>query len=277
MSPVSIALTAGEASASVDVAAGGRLAQILVAGEPLLVEPTPDDPLSTGWGSFPMAPFPGRIRHGRFRFLGNDVVLDTNHDDGDRFEDTDEPERYRHAIHGTVFARAWTVVDRGDAHLTLTCPLAGGLGWPFGGTARQHLALTADALSCELSIETDDRPFPGDVGWHPWFRKPAALDFTPAAMYRRDTIGLTTGELVPPTDGPWDDCFVAAGPVRLRYDRPAASVVTVDSDCDHWVVYDEPPHATCVEPQSGPPDSVTIRPRVVVPGVPLHRWMTISW
>ena len=42
--------------------------------------------------------------------------------------------------------------------------------------------------------------------------------------------------------------------------------VTISSACDHWVVYDEPPHATCVEPQTGPPDAFNIRPEVVEPG-----------
>ena len=139
------------------------------------------------------------------------------------------------------------------------------------------MTVAAGTVTCELAVEADDRPFPGDIGWHPWFRKPVALEFDPVAMYRRDAIGMTTGELVVPSSGPWDDCFVARGPVRLRYERSSAPVVTVDSDCDHWVVYDEPPHATCVEPQSGPPDSVTIRPRVILPGHPLRRWMTISW
>ena len=85
MSPTAIVLTAGATSVSVDVAAGGRLARIRVAGEDLLVDP--GDRPSTGWGAFPMAPFAGRIRHGRFRFLGTDVQLETYLDDAERFDD----------------------------------------------------------------------------------------------------------------------------------------------------------------------------------------------
>ncbi|MEM1333882.1 MAG: hypothetical protein AAGG08_10520 [Actinomycetota bacterium] len=67
----------------------------------------------------------------------------------------------------------------------------------------------------------------------------------------------------------------------LHYERAAAARVEVTSDCDHLVVFDRPAHATCVEPQSGPPDAVNLggahAPDVVAPGSPLRRTMTISW
>src|SRR5690606_34548827 len=105
---------------------------------------------------------------------------------------------------------------------------------------------------------------PVTIGWHPWFVKPVTDRLEFEAMYRRGADGLPTGELVDPTPRPWDDCFVRPrGPLRLHYADPSggadqALVVTIASDCDHWVVYDEPVHATCVEPQSGPPDAANL-------------------
>jgi len=266
-----IVLEHGDTQASIAVDAGGRLAQLTVGGQPLLIEPL-DDPASTGWGSFPMAPWAGRIRHGRFRFLGVDHRLLTNHQDG-RGDDANR----RHAIHGTVFARRWDVVERDAASISMTCELTGALDWAFAGTASHRIEVVADGLRCELSVESAGDPFPAEIGWHPWFLKPERLDFTPAAMYARDSLGLPTGELIAPPAGPWDDCFVNVDPVTLHYDRPTASSVTLTSDCDHWVVYDEPDHATCVEPQSGPPDAVAVRPRLTVPGNPLRRTLRVSW
>ena len=97
-------------------------------------------------------------------------------------------------------------------------------------------------------------------------------------MYARGGIGLPHATLVPPVAGPWDDCFVNHRPVTLHYAplRPSPTV-TVTSDCDHWVVYDQPAHATCVEPQSGPPDALNVAPVLVTPGQPLARTMTIAW
>lgn len=268
-----VILRAGDARLDVAVHAGGRIGQIQVGETPLLFAGDDDGrPDSTGWGSFPMAPWAGRIRHGRLRFLGQDIALTTNHQDGDR----PDPDR-AHAIHGTVFQRPWTVMSSTSTTIQMTRPLGGTLGWPFGGTARQTIDLFPHRVECRLTVSADETAFPGDLGWHPWFRKPDRLDFRPLAMYRRDAIGLPTGELVEPSPPPWDDCFVNTAPVVLHYRREWVPQVTIMSDCDHFVVYDEPARATCVEPQSGPPDSPAIRPRLITPGHPLERSMTIDW
>jgi aldose 1-epimerase len=315
----------GTAAVDVDVECGGRLAQITVRGRPLLIDPpsVADNPAadrdatSTGWGSYPMAPWAGRVRHGEFRFLGVHHHLDLNHQDG-----TDGDGNRRHAIHGTVFSQPWTVESHHDTSITMSCPLGPSApptapaasasrrdGWTFGGIARQTVEVLDGQLRCDLSIEVDHRhidhrvdlhsigpdhhpdhdtdrgpgdqhtpvAFPGEIGWHPWFRKPTSLTFHPDAMYECDGIGLPTGRLVVPTPGPWDDCFVNTAPVTLHYADSPLGDVTLSSDCDHWVVYDMPADATCVEPQSGPPDAFNIRPRLVTTTHPLRRTMNIAW
>ena len=123
-----------------------------------------------------------------------------------------------------------------------------------------------------------DVALPATIGWHPWFAKPDRLVVHPVAMFEQDTFGLPTGRLVAPTPPPWDDCFVNREPVELRYHRRLAPVVTVSSpDCEYWVVYDKPAHATCVEPQSGPPDALNLRPDVTTSAHPVRRTMSIGW
>src|SRR3954464_6657762 len=51
----------------VDLVAGGRVASIVIAGRELLRTPR-DGPRD--WGSFPMAPYAGRVRDGEFTFGG---------------------------------------------------------------------------------------------------------------------------------------------------------------------------------------------------------------
>jgi aldose 1-epimerase len=247
------------ATVTVDPVNGGRVAQLRLGERDLLVAPDRTRPLTEqamAWGSFPMAPWAGRVRHGHFEL------------DGDRYDLalTLPP----HAAHGTVFERAWDVVLLDDHEIELTTEL----GWELGGTAHQRLAIDHESMRCELTVRSADRPLPAEIGWHPWFVKPAAVRFTPEAMYVRDTEGIPTGELVVPPLGPWDDCFVATDAVVLHYDDVD---VTLTSDCDHWVVYDEPLHATCVEPQSGPPDAFNLRPRVLAPGERLSRWYRWAW
>ena len=273
--------------------AGGRVRQIIVSGVGLLAEPTDGDPLSTGWGSFPMAPWAGRIRNGRFSFLGDDIALELNHQDGDgdgggggtltptrpgTNGELPGEDRDRHAIHGTTFSRPWSVDVVDTARLEMSCDLVGALGWPFAGVARQTITLTPDGVEFAMSVESaDGSVFPASLGWHPWLAKPDRFDFNPSAMYEQDAAGLPTGRLIVPPPAPWDDCFVNHQPIRLHYAREIASTVTLSSPADHWVVYDGPEHATCVEPQTGPPDAPTLRPKVVAPGMPLRIMMRVGW
>ncbi|HRE03749.1 MAG TPA: hypothetical protein PLV68_20810, partial [Ilumatobacteraceae bacterium] len=153
------------------------------------------------------------------------------------------------------------------------CPL--GPDWPFGGVATQRITLDADHLRAELAVTAGNIAMPAQVGWHPWFWKPGSADLRFDAMYQRDSDGIPTGELVAPPAGPADDCFVRPlGPLQLHHDEVT---ITIDSDCDHWVVYSQQRRELCVEPQSGPPDGFTLAPFVLQPGETLRRWMTIGW
>jgi len=253
-------LESGPAEATVSPSDGGRIAQLTVFGTDLLVaREQRDDPMS--WGSYPMVPYAGRVRHGRFSFQGRWYDLPVTLGE--------------HAIHGCGYIDEWSVLDIGREHIELQCPL----DWPFGGTAHQHIQLTPVALVCVLSILAGDRAMPATIGWHPWFRKPGGDRLRFAQMYVRDDEGIPTGELVAPKPRPWDDCFVGAEqPLQLTAAADPAITVTISSDCDHWVVYDEPEHATCVEPQSGPPDAFNLgRAAVLAPGELLQRTMTIGW
>ena len=88
------------------------------------------------------------------------------------------------------------------------------------------------------------------------------------------TRSLSTNSSTCPT-GPWDDCFVNTEPVALTFD--GVDVETAIRTAPDWVVYDMPAHATCVEPQSGPPDAFNIRPNRLEPGETLATiWFEIG-
>lgn len=250
---------AGDARVRIDPSAGGRVAFLRVNGLDLLVGPEADP---VRWGCYPMAPWAGRVRNGRFAFGGRTHQL---------------PLRLPpHAIHGTVLDRPWTHEGGGRLSIDL------GSGWPFPGRAVQEVTLREGELELRLEVHADTEPFPALFGWHPWFRRrlergePADLEFEAGQMYQRDDAGIPTGERVTPGGGPFDDCFteVRADPV-LHW--PGALRLTLTSSVDHWVVYDEPAHALCVEPQSGPPDAFNLTPVIVEPGRPLAGRFTLAW
>ena len=62
-----LVLEAGDARATILPGDGGRIGSLVVGDHELLVTGDPD---RMRWGSYPMAPFAGRIRHGRFTFRG---------------------------------------------------------------------------------------------------------------------------------------------------------------------------------------------------------------
>lgn len=285
-------------SAQIDLRCGGRVRQLTIEHNDervQLLAPTAEvgEATATSWGSFPMAPWAGRLRHGRFTYENQAVALDLNHQDssgvgGGRIdpplpapvgEVTEASAAWQqHAIHGTTFQRPWFVDQSASDQCEIHCPINTVGGWPFAGVARQSIRVEVDSIHFTLSIESaSDASFPAALGWHPWFVKPSRLDAAPTSMYLRDAIGLPTGDLIAPPDGPWDDCFLNDEPVRLVYEREVAPIITVTSDCDHLVLFDAPDHATCVEPQSGPPDAPNVRREVVSPGSPLRRTMTWSW
>ncbi len=214
---------------------------------------------AAGWGSYPMVPWAGRVRNGRFAFDGVEHQLPINFGD--------------HAIHGTGFEQSWDVVDRDASSCALTCRL----GWVFGGESDQRFELSADSLTCTLTARATDQPMPATIGWHPWFVKPENVDLRFEKMYLRDDDYITDGRTIaPPPPPPWDDCFTGPlGTPRLWID---GLEVSITSDCDYWVIYDMPAHATCVEPQTATPDAFNLAGATrLQPGEELSRSMTIRW
>ena len=261
-----LVLEAADARLEVSPLDGGRISSLVVRGSELLLTEGAEPIM---WGSFPMVPFAGRIRNGRFRFDGRDVQLGLNH----------PPD----AIHGSVFERGWQVDDPATLSIDL------GPEWPFAGRVVQRFALRDDGLEVSLRL-TCDEPMPAALGWHPWFRRrlsgsdgrpaapsaPVELHLDAAWMYVRDGDGIPTGELVEPPAGPWDDCFTGLRSApRLIW--PGVLGLELMSSADHWVVYDEPRDAVCIEPQTAPPDFVTIAPSTTLPGEPLVATMTWRW
>lgn len=243
-------LTAGRAVLEVDPADGGRWTSLQVDGLELLSGAAVEGvPAGVRHGCFVMAPYAGRLGHGRLVHGVTAYALPV-----------DAPP---HAIHGHVFDVAWTVEAPGTLSARLPAP------WPFAGTVTQQLVLHPDRLDVRVVVHADDE-MPVTVGLHPWFARRLArggdveLHVEPLQMYATDDEALPTGALVPPPGGPYDDCFLGmARPPRLVW--PGALELEMTSSAEHWVVFDQQPGVVCVEPQTGPPDAVALGRATVVP------------
>lgn len=261
-----IELTGEGAGVTVDLDHGGRLASLALAHHELLLDRV-DDPL--GWGCYPMAPFAGRIRGGRFQWKRQVVELDRNHGP--------------HAIHGTVLDRAWQAEQVEGSYLRARCDLQP--GWPEAGWAIEEVALGPGRVELRLEVHAAEISFPATCGWHPWFRRrldgagdPVTVELSADRWYPRGEDGLPTGAVEgSPDEGPFDDCFTAVHwPARLTW--PGALTVELEATCDHVVLFDELDDAVCVEPQTGPPDAPNLGLATVVhPGAPLVLETSLRW
>ncbi|CAL9517052.1 MULTISPECIES: aldose 1-epimerase [Streptomyces] len=262
MSNEPITLTAGDAEATVLPGNGGRIGGLRVGGTELLRQ-------GERYGCFPMVPWCGRIRDGRFRDGAVEHQMPLN-----------SPP---HAIHGTARDAAWRTARVTADEAVLTYDLVD--PWPYPGRVTQVVALAEDGLTLSMSVETYESSFPAQIGWHPWFNRTldgengtgVEIAFDPAWQEERGADHLPTGNRVEPKPGPWDDCFGMPDGVDVTLTWPGRLELKVTSREQWVVVYDEQEAAVCVEPQTGPPNGLNTLPRLVTPLEPLEATTTWRW
>lgn len=259
-----LVLRSGDGVATVSPTHGGRLASLRIGD--LDVVGRGGDRLFD-WGSYAMAPFAGRVRHGRLTWDGRRHQLPL----------TMPP----HAIHGVTVDRPWQVLDATATTASLRCDLDS--RWPWRGFAVQHLTLTDDALVSRLEVHAQDDAFPAWSGYHPWFARrlsrgePVRLSVPAAGILAKDADGMPSPDVVPIGDDPFDDCFTdVAWPATLTWD--GALALRIEADCRYAVVFDHKPDGVCVEPQTAPPNAVELGlAATVTPDAPLSLTMTWTW
>ncbi len=247
---------------------GGRLASLQIGGVEVLLT---EGEKPTRWGSFPMIPWCGRLAGGKFDWYGKEY----------QFPLTSPP----HANHGVAHMQEWKLFNSSPQVLNLIVDLE--FPWTFGGFARQRFQVTDNQLLVEAMVEAGQYRMPVMIGWHPWFRRQlmnatgpvgseAQLAIHPTHRYETDRKMIPTGSLVSVGPQPWNDCFVGLRrPPVISW--PGVLEMTIESNLDHWVVFTEPEHALCVEPQSGPPNEFNLWPRMIQPGQRFLASMTWSW
>jgi aldose 1-epimerase len=145
---------------AVVVEVGGVLREYSVDGTPVLDGFEPDE-LSPASAGQILAPWPNRIRDGKYTFQDKSYQLSLT-----------EPAR-NNAIHGLVNWSRWEVVQQAADTITLEYDLPAQIGYPFWLRLRARWSVSAEGLRCDqevVNISGEDAPWGYSV--HPYVQLP---------------------------------------------------------------------------------------------------------
>jgi aldose 1-epimerase len=226
---------------------------------------------------FPLVPFSGRVRDGRFVFAGRHISLPRNFGNSP------------HAIHGNAWKLPWRITGHDAASASIVLEHERG-DWPFAYRAEQHFALTPRSLEVELLVSnTDTLAIPLGVGLHPYFPYTPGMtlhaevsqmweadDDMPVRLTRNETVESLARELKM-ASVTLDNNFIGWKHVAtMRWPETRRRLrMTAESPLSYLVVFTPPSREfLCVEPVSntvdwlnlGHLDSAQIGGTVLSPG-----------
>jgi aldose 1-epimerase len=124
----------------------------------------------------------------------------------------------------------------------------------------QSYEILDNALRWSLEYEANSCDLPVTLGFHPWFAREigkgdsAELLFAANKMFKRGDDYLPTGEIISPTQPPWDDTFMEIkGVPEIVW--PGAARLTMECDTPYCMVYSQDDEGICIEPVTAPPDA----------------------
>ena len=206
-------IAAGAWRAGIRAETGGALAYLSRADNDVLRAMPAHSLRAAEAGCYPLVPFAGPIRLGRFTLNGRAVRLPPN------------APPLRHPVDGIGWQRPWGLDSMVGAAVDLVLDHGGGLGWPWPFRARQRFELDSQGLTIELSLTNEGRdPMPAGLGLRASLRRwrDSHLRFAARKVLLADIEGIPTGETVAADHfGDW-----SAG-----LDMPSS---TVDSTYREW-------------------------------------------
>lgn len=262
-----IRLHADEWQAELRPGVGGAIAALRHGGRDVLrpMPPASDDPLQAA--CFPLAPYCNRIRAGRFRFAGREVVMPPNF--------APEP----HSLHGLSWQRSWQMESAAESKCVLNDDYDGAGPWPWAYRAQQRIRLGPKGCAITLMLTNRSRePMPAGLGLHPYFRRRAetTVRFASDHVLLSGSDPLPTGISAPAghfaefdAGSPLpretiDHCFVGwQGQATLRDDH--GTIALAAEGAPHLHLYAPADgSALCLEPVTHTPDALNLMPQEMI-------------
>jgi len=233
-------LSSTELQVEIDLEHGGRFSSIKFQGHEFVI---PNNQRVLHWGWYPMVPWAGRINKGEYLGHNSEIKLPT---------DLMPP----HAIHGFGHSQVWQDDGAGRS----SCRFA---NYFDGASATQDIRVVDNQIFYNLQYIPGTCELPAWLGlhtWFPWFidgKPKATISFEADYMLEQSSDGIPTGNLIPASDGPWDDTFVdLVHAPKIIW--PGVASLEISSPASWWTCYTKDPSTFCVEPLNAPPDAVRI-------------------
>lgn len=272
-------LRAGELRLALRSDLGGCLAGLWLGELPVLLSSEPGALQSVRpCASYPLLPYSNRIGGCRFQWRGRNCTTLPNFGSSP------------HSLHGVGWQRPWRIVAHEGTSVRLVLEHGPDAHWPFAFEAEQRIDLSPQGLRLGLRLtNTDSRPAPAGLGWHPYFpkRRHSRLHAELTGRWERDDeTELPTQRITyPGIDADieqldFDHCFDGwRGTARLRDDMLS---LRLDSSLSCLVVY-TPPNKPyfCVEPVSHVSNALQMADplahgvRELAPGNSCDAWMEL--
>lgn len=239
---------------------GGRLAQLQIDNQPIIVEDS-SFPYSDSYAASVLFPFVSRVSGGTYEFKGKQFQLDCNTLDG------------QNALHGLVYNKTFKVVstNANDDECSVVLKLDENQkqkGFPYLYELLLTYTFSSSGMSLSVkAINSGDEVFPFTIGWHPYFSvsnfENATLQFDADEQVVFDENLIATGTKPNPFANPlqlggnsFDDCFIVNDNKATLHTAIYDANIKVDSDDFYLQIY-TPPNLPmmAIEPMVGMSDS----------------------
>lgn len=167
---------------------------------------------SDSYASSILFPFANRIKDGLYTFQNKEFELEINQ------------KEENNALHGLVFNKSFTILNKEISDSEASVKLGfeevkESKGFPFTYLIHLQYTLSKDKLKLTVSVKnTDTKPFPFTLGWHPYFKskdlfnsslkfesnKKLVLD---GRMITTDVTDFLNNQKFEIKDKQFDDCF----------------------------------------------------------------------
>lgn len=239
---------------------GASLQELTLDGHEIIKDLNPLTYANT-YASSILFPFANRVKDGKYKYKRKSYQLEKNQ------------EEEQNAMHGLVYNKTFSVIEqhcsKESAEITLEyVELNHSIGFPFTYSVQVQYIFTQNNLSLKIHVKnTDSKPFPFTLGWHPYF---SSEDLYNSSLFFDSNIKLKIGERnittgtkyitavkqFPIKDKQLDDCWILNSDV-IQFKTPKYKLSINSSVEDNFLqVYTPPkPNTIAIEPTTGASNS----------------------